>query len=132
MNNQLIIRTAETNLAELKQALARIDQAGRRLKIYVRQDVAGTYGPSGVFITEGIQYRDLNSGFYIVPRVNSEQVTLSISPQRERLDPTGGGATDTQSAQSAAKNIRPHASSEFHLRHAARRFARCTSRVATA
>lgn len=42
MNNQLIIRTTETNLAELKQVLARIDQAARRLKIYVRQDVAGT------------------------------------------------------------------------------------------
>lgn len=181
MNNQLIIRTTETNLAELKQVLARIDQAARRLKIYVRQDVAGTgqvgeqslsgryrsgevgvevpgrgrdglsisagngnevryrtystqggsdernlhfvqaiegqpafistgqsipvpnqtitYGASGVFVTEGIQYRDHNSGFYVVPRVNGEQVTLSISPQRERLDPTGGGAIDTQSVQ---------------------------------
>lgn len=34
-----------------------------------------------------------------MPRVNGEQVTLSISPQRERLDPTGGGAIDTQSVQ---------------------------------
>lgn len=180
MNNQLIIRTTEINLAELKQVLARIDQAARRLKIYVRQEVAGsgqageqslsgryrsgevgvevsdrgrdglsisagngnavryrtystqggsdernlhfvqaiegqpafistgqsipvpnqtiTYSPSGVFVTEGIQYRDLNSGFYVVPRVNGEQVTLSISPQRERLDPIGG-AIDTQSVQ---------------------------------
>lgn len=180
MNNQLIVRTTETNLAELKQVLARIDQAARRLKIYVRQDVAGTgqvgeqslsgryrsgevgvevpggrdglsisagngnevryrtystqegsdernlhfvqaiegqpafistgqsipapnqtitYGASGVLVTEGIQYRDLNSGFYAVPRVNDGQVTLSISPQRERLDPTGDGAIDTQSVQ---------------------------------
>jgi hypothetical protein len=181
MNNQLIVRTTESNLAEIKEVLAQIDQAARRLKIYVRQDVAGsgqvgeqswsgrvgssdvyaevpgrrdrdgigvsagdgnnelryrsyntegrgdernlhfvqavegqpafistgqsipvpnqsiTYGPHGTYVTEGIHYRDLNTGFYVVPRVNGEQVTLAISPQHERLAPGGGGSIDTQS-----------------------------------
>ncbi len=41
MNNQLIIKTTPSNLAEIKQILSKIDHAPRRLMITVKQNVAG-------------------------------------------------------------------------------------------
>ena len=41
MNNQLIVKTTASNLVEIKQLLAEIDKAARRLLITVRQDVNG-------------------------------------------------------------------------------------------
>ncbi len=41
MNNQLIIKTMPSNLAEIKQVLRQIDHAPRRLMITVKQNVAG-------------------------------------------------------------------------------------------
>ena len=42
-----------------------------------------------VTVTEGTTYRDVTSGFYVVPRVNGEQVTLDISPQRNTVGSSG-------------------------------------------
>lgn len=40
-------------------------------------------------ITQGIEYRQLSSGFYALARTNGEHVTVDISPQREVLDGRG-------------------------------------------
>ena len=48
-------------------------------------------GPRGAAVTEGTEYRDIASGFYAVPRVNGNQVTLDISPQKESLSDTQYG-----------------------------------------
>jgi type II secretory pathway component GspD/PulD (secretin) len=32
-----------------------------------------------------VDYRDVNTGFYVLPRVSGDRVTLEISPQRETL-----------------------------------------------
>ncbi len=183
MNNQLIIRTTPENLAQIKQVLATLDRAPRRLKIYVSQGVhesstssgdaiaarvrsgdvsaklsgghskegasvavgdknsAVRYstratesntsdsdvhfimglegqpawistgeavplpeqsvyvGPNGAVVQQGTEYHDVTSGFYVIPRLNNDQVTLEISPQRNRLDPRTG-AIQTQQAGS--------------------------------
>ena len=49
-----------------------------------------------VTVTEGTSYRDVTSGFYVVPRVNGEQVTLDISPQRNTVG--NSGAVNIQQA----------------------------------
>lgn len=185
MNDRLIVRTTPSNLIELKRVLASIDQAARRLRISVRQNVSarGTaneqglsgsyrsggvaldapepvtsrsgvtlsqqgrdgelryrinrttsetddgnvyfvqtvegqaaliqtgqsvplpersvyYTEEGVAVRDSIQYRDVTSGFYVVPRLNGDQVTLAISPQRSRLD--GSGAISVQTAETTA------------------------------
>ena len=41
MNNQLIVKTTAGNLMEIKQILAQIDKAARRLLITVKQDISG-------------------------------------------------------------------------------------------
>jgi hypothetical protein len=38
---------------------------------------------------QSTQFRDAATGFYVKPRVSGEQVTLEVSPQRERLGPDG-------------------------------------------
>jgi type II secretory pathway component GspD/PulD (secretin) len=181
MNNQLIVRTSPANLAAIKQALASLDRAARRLRIEVRQDLnsydanrenalsaryrgggfrgsvgdgrygrggfsagfddgrggiryrmnnneyhqneAGVYSvqtvegqpayistgqslpipqqsytmtPGGVYGTQGTYYQNVNSGFYVVPRINGERVSLEISPQRAGLSQTYPGAINTQ------------------------------------
>lgn len=40
-------------------------------------------------VTQGIEYQQLNSGFYALARTNGDQVTVDISPQREVLDGRG-------------------------------------------
>jgi hypothetical protein len=183
MNNQLIIKTTPENLAQIKQVLATLDRAPRRLKIYVsqgnreiatsREDALAArvrsgdvnarlpgghtrdgasvtvgdrnsalrystratessandtdthfimglegqpawistgvavplpeqnvyIGPNGAVVQEGTVYQDVTSGFYVIPRLNGDQVTLEISPQRNRIDPHTG-AIQTQQAES--------------------------------
>ena len=48
-------------------------------------------GPGGAAVTQGTEYRDIGSGFYALPRVNGDRVTLDISPQKESLSDTQYG-----------------------------------------
>jgi hypothetical protein len=38
-------------------------------------------GPGGAVVNEGYVYQDVGRGFYAVPRVNGQRVTLDISQQ---------------------------------------------------
>ena len=74
MNNQLIIKTTAGNLMEIKQILAKIDKAARRLLITVKQDISGDintreHGVSGRYsrgdVTVSSNNRpDNNRGWY--------------------------------------------------------------------
>lgn len=44
---------------------------------------------AGVTVVEDTSYRDVTSGFAVVPRVNGDQVTLEINPQQNTLGPRG-------------------------------------------
>ena len=47
-------------------------------------------------VVESIQYRDVATGFYVVPRLSGERVTLEIAPQREVLSRDVPGGVDVQ------------------------------------
>lgn len=53
-------------------------QVGRSLAIPMRQVVVG---PGGAVVNETYVYQDVGRGFYAVPRVNGQRVTLDISQQ---------------------------------------------------
>jgi hypothetical protein len=53
-----------------------------------------------VTVTEGTTYRDVTSGFYVVPRISGEQVMLEISPQRNTV-----GASGSVNIQQAATTL---------------------------
>ncbi len=50
-------------------------------------------------IHDTIQYKDVTTGFYVIPRLSGDRVTLNISPRSAHLSRSGGGAIDIQQAQ---------------------------------
>ncbi len=42
--------------------------------------------PHGTDAYDSVSYRDISSGFYVVPNLNGDRVTLMISPERSRAD----------------------------------------------
>jgi len=56
-----------------------------------------TRTPNGLVVTDSVTYRDLTTGFEVVPRVSGERVFLDISPRREIPAGSRGGA-DVQRA----------------------------------
>jgi type II secretory pathway component GspD/PulD (secretin) len=180
MNNQLIIKTTPSNLAEIKQVLKQIDHAPRRLMITVKQDVAGdsqfredslsgTYSSgdvqirtvrdhsneglsisagdkdsniryrtlsgssraddrntfkiqalegqpayisqgqsipvnssntiitrNGVVVNQSTDYHNASSGFYVLPRLNGDQVTLLAATELSSIKPGRHVATNVQ------------------------------------
>lgn len=66
-------------------------QVGRSLPIPMRQVVIG---PGGAVITDNVVYQDVGRGFYAVPRVNGNRVTLDISQQSASQG--GYGSIDSQ------------------------------------
>jgi hypothetical protein len=53
-------------------------------------------GPGGGIEEQGIEYREVDSGFEVRPRVSGEQVTLEIRPFHARPSPSGGGVIEQQ------------------------------------
>ncbi len=68
-------------------------QVGRSLAIPMRQVVVG---PGGAIVNETVVYRDVSRGFYAVPHVNGQRVTLEISQQADSMSGFGRGSIDTQ------------------------------------
>ncbi|WP_295390703.1 secretin N-terminal domain-containing protein [uncultured Thiodictyon sp.] len=159
-NHALIVRASPARLADIRRALATLDQPARNLLIQVRQSGntqssgggaganvwvsgngrvrgqvgagAGTrtesrnltqevrtidghsafisigqdqprpyrelsYGPGGTAIQEGVDYRSSESGFYVVPRVQGDQVTLEVSTNAD--SPGARGTRETSSVE---------------------------------
>ena len=48
-------------------------------------------------VVDSTQYRDVSTGFYVLPRVSGDRVTLDISPQRESLSRQVSGGVSVQS-----------------------------------
>jgi hypothetical protein len=67
-------------------------QVGSSIPVPFTQIIAG---PRGRAVAQGTEYRDIGSGFYAMPRVNGDQVTLDISPQKESLSETQSGEIRT-------------------------------------
>lgn len=58
-----------------------------------------TYGPGGTVIQEGVDYRSSQSGFYVVPRVQGDRVTLDISTRADSPGAHGSRETSAVEAQ---------------------------------
>lgn len=47
-------------------------------------------------VVDGTEYREANTGFHVLPRVQGDRVTLDINPQRESFDDQRRGAVNVQ------------------------------------
>lgn len=70
-------------------------QTGDSLPIPTRDVYAG---PNGTTVRDSIEYHDANQGFYVLPRISGNQVTLDIAPQLDRFDKHGEYTVDGQQA----------------------------------
>lgn len=68
-------------------------QVGQSLPLPLRQVVLG---PNGAVVTDNVVYRDIGQGFYAVPQLAGERVTLEISPQFDTPGNQGYGSVNTQ------------------------------------
>ena len=187
INNKLIIKTTPSNLKQIKQVLAQIDNAPRSLMISVKQDVdvninirksgvSGHYNTKDItikspdadyggttiqakdskdnviryrqlenrsrledrnvfrvqvlegeptfistgqsvpipnqtaFVTggrvvvqDGVEYRDVESGFYVLPRLQGDNVTLMISSKLSYVSPNQLAIFDIQNVETTAR-----------------------------
>ena len=58
--------------------------------------------PDGVTITRYTEYQDATSGFYVLPRLNGDQVTLLVAPRLTRVQPGSKPVFDTQAVETTA------------------------------
>lgn len=80
-------KTQQIQVLEGSQALVSI---GQSVSVPQRQVVQS---PWHTHVIESTQYRDVNSGFYVRPRLNGDRVTLEISTQNDAVESgTYGGA----------------------------------------
>lgn len=52
--------------------------------------------PYGTRVIDSTGYRSVDTGFYVLPQVSGDRVTLQINPRRERLSRDDHGAIETQ------------------------------------
>ena len=53
-------------------------------------------GSGSIVQNSSTEYRDITTGFYVVPRLNGDMVSLDISPQRDTPGHYGEGSADIQ------------------------------------
>jgi len=68
-------------------------QIGQSVPVPSRQVVRGAFGTQ---VIDTVEYRDIGTGFQVLPRVNGDRVFLDILPQRETPGNAGPGSVNTQ------------------------------------
>ncbi len=92
-------KTQQIQVLEGKQALVSV---GQSVAVPQRQVVQS---PWQTQVIESSQYRDVNSGFYVLPRVNGDRVTLEISAQNDALDSSGHAAIPAMRTQKVLTTV---------------------------
>lgn len=59
--------------------------------------------PSGAAVHDSVRFRDVTSGFYVLPQLTAQRVRLKISPHRDTLSGAGGGTINVQRAETVVE-----------------------------
>ncbi len=87
--------TQSLRVMEGREAFVRVGQSVPVRERQVQRSVVG--GRVVEQVVETAQYRDAATGFYVLPRVTGDRVTLNISSQRETLSKQAHGGVNVQS-----------------------------------
>ncbi len=87
--------TQAVRVMEGREAFVRVGQSVPVRERQVRRVVIN--GQVVEQVVDGTQYRDVTTGFYVLPRLSGDRVTLDVSPQRETLSRQVPGAVNVQS-----------------------------------
>ncbi len=82
--------TQQIQVLEGHEALIQIGQS-----VPVLERSLTTTGGAPI-VQDQLAYKDVMRGFYVLPRINGNQVTLDVSPYRDSLSQEQGGAIDVQ------------------------------------
>jgi hypothetical protein len=100
MENLRVLQTVQ--VLEGRSAHVQVGQSVPlpELQVITRSVVGGRVVGGRVVerVVEGTEYRNVDTGFYVLPRVSGERVTLDIASQREALIARRPGAVDVQRA----------------------------------
>jgi type II secretory pathway component GspD/PulD (secretin) len=55
-----------------------------------------SHSPQGISVQQSIEYKDVESGFEVRPRISGERVTIEVRPFRARRSKEGGGIIEQQ------------------------------------
>ena len=58
--------------------------------------------PNGVVVNNATEYVDVTSGFYVLPRLNGDQVTLLVAPRQSKAATGGMPVFDVQNVETTA------------------------------
>ena len=94
-SNESDQNTQSVRVMEGREAFVRVGQSVPVRGREVRRTVVG--GQVVEQVVDSTQYRDVATGFYVLPRVAGDRVTLDISPQRETLSRQTPGGVSVQS-----------------------------------
>jgi type II secretory pathway component GspD/PulD (secretin) len=86
--------TQSVQVLEGREAFIRAGQSVPVRERQARRNVVG--GQVVEQVVESTQYRDVTTGFYVLPRMSGDRVTLEISPQRETLSTSVPGGVSVQ------------------------------------
>lgn len=86
--------TQSVRVLEGREAFVRIGQSVPVRERQVRRTVVG--GQVVDQVVDGTQYRDVTTGFHVLPRIIGDRVTLDVSPQRETLSRSVPGGVNVQ------------------------------------
>jgi len=89
-------KTQQLQVLEGNRALVR---SGQNVPVPQRQLIQQ---PWGTQVIDSTQYQEVNSGFYVLPRVNGDRVTLEISAQNDSLVPGRGDYPVTRVQQTSS------------------------------
>ena len=87
--------TQTVRVMEGREAFVRVGLSVPMRERQVRRVVVG--GQVVEQVVEGTQYRDVTTGFYVLPRLSGDQVMLDVRPQRETLSDQVRGGVKAQS-----------------------------------
>ena len=77
-------------------------QVGQSLPLPLRQVVVG---PNGAVVTDSTVYRDIGQGFYAVPQLAGDRVTLEISPQFDTAGNQAYGGVNVVNTQRVTTTV---------------------------
>jgi type II secretory pathway component GspD/PulD (secretin) len=101
-----VYRTEERDDAAAEQRVQVLEgkrafiRTGQRVPLGGRSVVTA---PGGAAVQDSVRYRAVTSGFYVVPRVTGDQVTLRIMPRRASLSRGDGGRVNVQEAATTVR-----------------------------
>jgi type II secretory pathway component GspD/PulD (secretin) len=70
---------------QVSEGMSAYVATGASVPIVTVAAVAAVHGPRRPWVVGSTEYRDLNSGFKVTPRVNGQQVILDVAQQDERV-----------------------------------------------